>query len=297
MAIHVGTCSWTEKTLIESGEFYPRTAVTAEAKLRYYAENFNTVEVDSTYYAIPPVGNSLAWAQRTPDNFIFHIKVYGALTQHSIDPLTLPGDLRDMLTRADMESKRVYVKDASLLKEIAVHFRESLYPLMTRGKLGILVFQFPPWFRYSEENKDYILKCKEMFAGLKIAVEFRHGSWFSPEKEDAVFDLLRKSQITYVVADEPQFGDQSTVPFVPALTADTAYFRFHGRNKENWTKKNIATALRYAYHYSDEELKEFVPAIKNISRRAKEVYLMYNNCYGSYAVKNAIRTKLILNQD
>jgi uncharacterized protein YecE (DUF72 family) len=84
--IQVGTCSWTEKSLIQSGEFYPKTVNTAEFRLKFYAEHFNVVEVDSTYYAIPTKGNSFLWAERTPEDFVFHIKAYGVLTGHAVDP-------------------------------------------------------------------------------------------------------------------------------------------------------------------------------------------------------------------
>src|SRR5512143_2549974 len=91
--IRVGTCSWTEKTLIESGEFYPRGANTAEARLRHYASQFDTVEVDSAYYAIPSEKNTSLWAERTPEGFVFHVKVYGAMTGHGINPKTLPVEI------------------------------------------------------------------------------------------------------------------------------------------------------------------------------------------------------------
>jgi uncharacterized protein YecE (DUF72 family) len=87
--LRIGTCSWTEKTLIQSGEFYPKGTKTAEARLKHYASHFNTVEVDSTYYAIPDLRNTHLWAYRTPEDFVFHIKVYGALTGHGVDPKTL----------------------------------------------------------------------------------------------------------------------------------------------------------------------------------------------------------------
>ena len=129
-----------------------------------------------------------------------------------------------------------------------------------------------------------------------VAVEFRHGSWLTPENQDTIFHFLRKNRITYVIADEPQYGNLATVPFVPRLTTDTAYFRFHGRNKENWLKKGIETSLRYAYLYSDEELKEFVPPIKSIGKRAKVVYALFNNCHGGFAMKNAIRLKELVRE-
>jgi len=289
--IHTGSCSWTEKTLIQSGEFYPKEAKTAEARLRYYAEQFDTVEVDSSYYAIPDKRNTYLWVDRTPENFIFHIKVYGALTGHGVDPRTLPGDIQSILPDKDKAQAKVYVKEPSILRAIADSFKEALTPLMNKGKLGILVFQFPPWIQYKKQNLDYILSCKNAMGRIPIGVEFRHGSWLTPDHQDTVFHFLRKNQITYVMADEPQYGSLATVPFVPQLTTDIAYFRFHGRNKENWLKKGIETSLRYAYLYSDAELNEFIPTIKNMDKRAKVTYTMFNNCHGGFAMKNAITLK------
>jgi uncharacterized protein YecE (DUF72 family) len=162
---------------------------------------------------------------------------------------------------------------------------------MNAGKLGVLVFQFPPWFIYKEENLEFILSCKEKMGRINMAVEFRHGSWYAPDAQDKTFHFLRKHGIIHVVADEPQFGTLATVPFVPQTTADIAYYRFHGRNKENWLKKGIETSLRYAYEYSDEELKEFVPHIDTSAKMAKDVYVMYNNCHGASAMRNARRMK------
>jgi uncharacterized protein YecE (DUF72 family) len=294
--LHIGTCSWTERTLIQSSEFYPKEAQTAESRLRYYSERFDTVEVDSSYYAIPDRRTTYLSVNRTPENFIFHIKVYGALTGHGIDPKTLPEDIQSTLPEKDKGQPRIYVKEPSVYNTIADRFKEALYPLMGAGKLGILVFQFPPWFQYKTENLDYILRCKQIMGRMQIAVEFRHGSWLTPDKQDTVFHFLRKNQITYIVADEPQYGSLATVPFLPQLTTDTAYFRFHGRNKENWLKKGIETSLRFDYKYSDEELEEFLPAVRSIEKRAKVVYAMFNNCHSGFAMKNALRLKELVKE-
>jgi len=108
--ISVGSCSWTEKSLIKSGEFYPGGIKSAEDRLRYYSGHFDTVEVDSTYYAIPAKNNVLLWAQRTPDNFIFHIKVYAPLTGHGVDPRTLSPDIRNELADKDKKAKNVFIR-------------------------------------------------------------------------------------------------------------------------------------------------------------------------------------------
>ncbi len=292
--IRVGTCSWAEKTLVESGEFYPREVKSAEARLRYYASCFDTVEVDSTYYAIPEQRTAWLWGARTPGAFTFHVKAYGALTGHAIDPKTLPADIRG--AAAGPSGKSVYVKERDVLRLIAERFREALMPLARAEKLGVIVFQFPPWFDCKSGNMDYVLFCKQLMAELSLAVEFRHGSWLSGAKAPEVLAFLREHAITYIAADEPQYGTLATVPFVPFVTTDTAYFRFHGRNGENWLKKGIATSLRYAYTYSDAELHRFVPAVKEADRRALKTYAMFNNCHRGSATANASRLKELLQE-
>jgi uncharacterized protein YecE (DUF72 family) len=292
--IHVGICSWTEKTLIQSGEFYPKSIKTAEGRLRQYASFFDIVEVDSTYYAIPDIKNTYLWVDRTPENFIFHIKVYGAFTGHGIDPKTLPKDIFRLLPEKDKTERNIYIKEPSLLKAMAEKFRDTLSPLVKSNKLGILVFQFPPWFQYKTSNFDYILNCKELMQELQMAIEFRHGSWLEPDRVDSVLQFLRKHQLTYIAADEPQYGNLATIPFLPDVTTDIAYFRFHGRNKENWLKRGIETSLRFAYSYSDDELRDFIPSMQRVDKRAKVTYAMFNNCHGGFAVRNAIRMKELL---
>ena len=292
--IRVGTCSWTEKSLIQSGEWYPKIARTAETRLKYYAEHFNTVEVDSTYYAIPTKSNAYLWAQRSPEDFLFQIKVYGVLTGHAVDPRSLPPDIRSELPAKDRIQKYLYIREPKLLNLIAEKFLESLYPLISTGKLGIFVFQFPPWFTYKEKHLEYILSCNRIMGRVPIAVEFRHGSWYTSEAREKVFHFLRKNQIIHVVADEPQYGTMATVPFMPQTTADIAYYRLHGRNKENWLKKGIETSLRYAYEYSDEELKGFLPHVEISAKTAKTTYVMFNNCHGGSAMRNAEKMKIMI---
>jgi uncharacterized protein YecE (DUF72 family) len=295
--INLGTCSWTEKTLIQSGEFYPGSIKTAERRLRYYATRFDTVEVDSTYYAIPDKRNTSLWVDRTPENFIFHIKVFGALTGHGIYPRTLPGDILNLLPERDKTEYRIYVKESSIIKVIAGRFLEALTPLINAKKLGVLVFQFPPWFQYRTRNFNYILNIKELMGDLHVAAEFRHGSWLASDCLGSTLEFLRENKITYITADEPQYGNLATIPFIPEVTTDTAYFRFHGRNKENWLKKGIETTMRFAYLYSEKELGTLAQSLQNINKVAKVTYAMFNNCHGGLDVKNALRMKEMLKKN
>lgn len=295
--IHIGTCSWAESTLIKSGEFYPREMKTAEERLRYYASHFEVVELNSSYYAIPDRNNVELWAHRTPEKFIFHVKAYGALTGHGIDPATLPADILATIPSGQKSGKCVYIKDRGALEDIGGRFREALEPLNKCGKLGLMVFQFPPWFRYKSENLDFILFCQAVMGEFRIAVEFRYGDWLSSGHNEEVFLFLRQNGITYITADEPQLGGLATIPFLPEVTTDTAYFRFHGRNRENWLKRGIETSLKYDYLYSDSELGEFSRSVVKAREKAAAVNAMFNNCHGASAVKNAMRLRELLKRE
>ena len=294
--IRIGICSWTEKTLIQNGQFYPPEAKTADARLRFYAANFDTVEVDSTYYAIPDEKTAWLWDIRTQPGFTFHIKVYGPLTGHGVDPRTLPKDVQGLVSRTG-DARYLYIKEPAVLRMLAQRLIDALKPLKRAGKLGLMLFQFPPWFTRTTSNFDYILSCKEMMDGLPIAAEFRHGSWLTPDKTAATLQFLAANDITYVTADEPQYGNLSTIPFAPGTTTDTAYFRFHGRNKDNWFKKGVETTLRYAYSYPDEELTAFAPHLERAEKKTKVTYAMFNNCHRNYAVANAMRLRELLKKE
>ena len=131
--IRVGTCSWTEKTLLKSGEFYPTESKSAEDRLRYYATSFDTVEIDSSYYAIPDMRNASLWAERTPADFVFHVKAFSALTGHAVEPRTLPAEIFRSLPAGQRGERHVYVKAPELLQTIGQRFADSLAPLKDAG--------------------------------------------------------------------------------------------------------------------------------------------------------------------
>ncbi len=292
--IRIGTCSWTEKTLLKSGEFYPPDIKSARDRLNFYADHFNTVEVDSSYYAIPSEQNAMLWAERTPEQFTFHFKAYGALTGHGVDPRSMPKDILSLLTLKEKNKQRIYIKEHEVIKAIGERFVNALGPLRKSNKLGVLVFQYPQWFHFNPSNFEYILFCKELMDNIPLVIEFRHGSWLTDNRAKIVFDFLNKNNLSYVTADEPQYGSLATVPYLPEVTGEIAYFRFHGRNTQNWLKKGVETSLRYSYLYSDSELKEFAGSVRRLNRKAKKTYAMFNNCHGGFAVRNAMRLNKLL---
>lgn len=285
--IRVGTSSWTDKTLLESG-WYPEDAKTPEARLRHYASQFDVVEVDSTYYSLPSERNAVLWIERTPKDFVFNIKAFSVMTRHPTSVRGLPKDARSLLP--EDAPQRLYPKDIS--PEVAdltwEMFRSALMPLHSAGKLGVVMFQFPQWFMPNRESKEYILSCKERLPDYDIAVEFRQGTWFADEDATRrTLDFLRGEEIPFVCVDMPQ-GFASSIPPLAEATSDRlALMRFHGRRSEVWGKRGVPVIERFKYDYSKKELEEWVPRIETLGEKARETHVLFNNCYRDYATKNA----------
>jgi len=277
--IRVGTASWTDKTLLASG-WYPPDADSAEARLAYYAEQFPLVEVDSTYYTPPNERNSELWAARTPSGFTFNVKAFSLLTGHPTRPGAFYKDLRP-----DTDKRNVYLKDtdAHVVDQVWERFLAALGPLHSAGKLGAVLFQFPQWFLISGRNKHYLLECKERSAPYRVCIEFRNATWMSEDNREETLDFLRSYALPYVCVDMPQ-GHPSSVPPVLASTADLAVVRFHGHS-EKWTSRDIYE--RFGYLYSEAEMQEWAPRVRQLSEQAANVHVLMNNCYRNYAQRNA----------
>jgi uncharacterized protein YecE (DUF72 family) len=277
--IQVGTASWTDKTLLASG-WYPEDADSPERRLGYYASQFPLVEVDSSYYTPPNERNSQLWAGRTPEGFTFDIKAFSLLTQHPTKVSSLYKDLRPQT-----EKKNVYLKDLApgVVDQVWERFLSALEPLAAAGKLGSLLFQFPPWFTISRANKQYLLECKERCQPWQMSVELRSGLWMSPENSAETLDFLTSYALPYVVVDMPQ-GYRSSIPPILAATADLAVVRFHGHSQK-WESKDIYD--RFGYRYSEQELAQWAPKVEQLAEKASEVHVLMNNCYHDYAQVNA----------
>lgn len=292
--ILVGTCGWTDPTLLRT-DFYPLPAKTAEARLQHYAREFPLVEVDSTYYALPSERNSRLWVERTPAHFLFDVKAFRLFTHHPTPLASLPRELRAALPRELSQKNTLYLREIpeEIQRVLLKAFLDALLPLDSAGKLGVVLFQFPPWFRPTKESREYILQAKEMMGQYRIAVEFRHNSWLNEENLESTLRFLEENELPFVAVDEPQ-GFSSSVPPVAAVTSDIALVRFHGRNRENWEKTGITATERFKYLYSEEELREWVPKIKEMASKAQQVHVLMNNCYADCAVKNGRQFQLML---
>jgi uncharacterized protein YecE (DUF72 family) len=278
--ILVGTASWTDKSLLKSG-WYPSGANSAEDRLRFYAEHFPLVEVDSTYYFPPSEKNSELWAERTPEGFTFNVKAFSLLTQHPTKVDALYKDL-DM----PRDKKSVYPKDLSrdVIDEVWDRFLSALEPLHAAGKLGALLFQYPPWFHVGKAQRDYIVECAKRAAPMRICVEFRNKTWMSEENREKTLEFLEGHGLPYVCVDMPQ-GFTSSIPPVVAATADLSVIRFHGHNDAEWESGSVQR--RFKYLYSKKELAEWAPKIEKLAGESKKTHVLMNNCYQDYAQQNA----------
>jgi uncharacterized protein YecE (DUF72 family) len=293
--ILVGTCSWTDPTLIESQRFYPDWVRSAEARLQYYSSRFPIVEVDSSYYALPNEKTTGLWAKRTGDRFLFDIKAFRLFTQHPTPHHALPKDVRQALPNQLREKANLYVPDLpqEVIEEIWKRFEQALLTLDSTGKLGVVLFQFPPWFYPGNDQRDYILQCKEKLPQYRIAVEFRHNSWLNEKNIERTLTFLRENGLSYVCVDEPQ-GFKSSMPPLAEATSDIGLIRFHGRNRETWERKGITATERFNYLYREEELKEWLPKVRELAAKTQQLHVLFNNCYADKAVVNAEQIRLML---
>lgn len=293
--ILVGTSSWTDKTLLESGRFYPRDASSAEARLRYYATQFPLVEVDSTYYALPAERTAQMWVERTPQRFLFNVKAFRLFTGHRAQPSALPADLRRALGPSAKSNLYYEELGAEIQRELWQRFRAGIAPLARAGKLGAVLLQFAPWFVFGRARLAYIEHCAEMLQGLPLAVEFRNKSWFSDKTRARTLAFERDHDFAHVVVDEPQ-GFASSVPAVwEATSPQLALLRLHGRNRETWEKKGLASAAeRFNYLYSGAELEELAQSVKALAGRAQQTHVLFNNCHGDKAQRNAAQFRKLV---
>lgn len=286
--ILVGTASWSDKSLVDSGKFYPPTAKSSEDRLKFYASEFPIVEVDSSYYGIPDPRNGQLWAERTPDAFKFNVKAFRLFTGHQTPPAVLPKDIREVL-EPTITTKNVYYKDIpeEIRDELWDRFRDALAPLKHAGKLGAVHFQFAPWMAFHPENFRHIEECMAKLDGYQLAIEFRNKTWFTEKHTPRTLAFERERNLVNVIADAPQ-GPTNTIPAVWEVTCpELAIVRLHGRNHETWNKKGLKTsAERFNYDYATEELSDIAASVRKLAEKVGEVDVILNNNYEDQGQRN-----------
>jgi len=289
-SVHVGTCSWADRTMIDS--WYPSDRNTPAARLRYYAGRFDTVEVDASFYAIPDRRVVENWVRRTPPGFVFHVKAFGMMTGHAVDERALHPDLREY--RHEVERGRVVHPSQEMIDGAYELFLEAIEPLEDAGKLGGILMQYPAVFNalddaLFEDNLATLEYARARLGKRRMLVEFRHPSWMDERHMRETLQFLSERDITYVAVDAPQFPTNTTMPPLVAVTSPVAYVRMHGRNREKYFARNVSASERFDYLYSTEELEEWVPRIRMLAERTDVTYVMFNNCRNDYAPRNALQ--------
>jgi uncharacterized protein YecE (DUF72 family) len=294
----VGTCSWTDKTMVAS--WYPDWVQTAEQRLRFYADRFDAVEIDSSFYGIPKAEFAPAWVKRTPEGFTFHVKAYGMLTGHEVDERALHPELREAGYNYEITARgRVRQPEGRMVERAFELFVASIRPLEEAGKLGGILMQYPPWFDAKdrstrEQHLSEVERAAELLSPLRVFVEFRHASWVEEHNLPRTLSFLADRDLTFVAVDAPSVESGRAMPPVSAATAPYGYVRFHGRNREMWHARTATAADRFDYLYESSELEEWRVPIERMAEDTERTWVMFNNCKYDYAPTNARQMAEIL---
>ena len=270
--VRIGTCSWADDAL--SKHWYPEGTPPKE-RLAYYAERFSTVEVDSTYYRVPTDQMVRGWAERTPDDFVMHIKAFGLMTRHPVKLEQVPPDLREGLP-VDNRG-RVDRPPRELRAKVFEEFLASLAPLRDAGKLGGILFQMPPYVVWKPSSLDYLEWANDQLGDDMMLFEPRHRSWFAEDVRKELLRWLEEREISWVVVDAPKVNAGNVPDTLVAVTSPVAYVRFHGRNADTWNVRGGSAAQRFDYTYDEGELREWVGPLRELSNEAQEAYAFFNN--------------------
>lgn len=291
--ILIGTASWTDKSLIGSGRFYPPNCKAPRDRLRFYASQFPLVEIDSSYYAMPEPRVAQHWVDRTPADFTFNIKAFRLFTGHQTSPAVLPKDIAEAL--GPVGRKHLYYKDvpAEILDEMWRRYRTAIEPLRHARKLGAVHFQFAPWVAYHPRSFAHIEECQRQLDGYQLSIEFRNATWFEGPHRQATLAFERERGLVNVIVDEPQ-GTTDCIPSVWEVTQPVlSIVRLHGRNYETWSKKGLnSSADRFNYDYDTGELTELASKVAAIP--AASVHVVFNNNYEDQGQRNARELTRIL---
>lgn len=296
MTVLCGIAGWADKSLIDSKLFYPLAVKTSAERLAFYATQFPLVEVDSTYYGIPKPETVEAWVAQTSAGFTFDVKSFSLFTNHPTRPLSLPPDIREGLPARLREKRNLYLEHLpdDVVDECWDRFRAALEPLRAGGKLTAVFFQFPPWFLPSSRSLAYVEQCQERMHGFQVAVEFRRPEWLDARHRDGTLAFLASRDIPYVAVDVPEGHATSMQAVFEVTSSKLAVVRFHGRNHDTWDLKGVPPNVRFRYDYTDAELSDWVPRIKEMERSAGRVHALMNNNYSNYSVKNAQQLERLL---
>ena len=282
----VGASSWAEHTLVKESGWYPKKSMKAAQRMAYYASRLPLVEVDSTYRVPPTPDVARQWVERTPPGFVIDVRAWSLLAGHSTIPASLWDDLQQEVRPEARDNVRLYSShlSADARRESWRRFDHALRPLHDAGRLGCVLFQIPHWLSPGDTGRQLV---EEACAGLpeyRLSVEFLNPKWLAGDVCEETLGMLEDLGVSFTCVDAPQMEP------VAAATADLAVVRLYGRYEGDTEELGPLRAVhRFGWRYSDDELGEWVPRVRELAASAGEVHVLFNNCYRDYAVGNAER--------
>ncbi len=289
--ILVGTASWSDPGFVE--RWYPKKMRPGE-RLGWYAQHFEMVEVNSTFYSVPDLRMVERWCATTPDAFTFDVKLHQLFSFHSVPIKLLPPDLQ---RRAETDAKGKVKPSPALRESLLKIFLGSMSILRAHGKLGAFLLQLSPAFSPRKHELSELEPLIEMLGDYKIAIEFRNRNWVEGDQLRSTIDFLRRHGAAFVNVDAPS-GEHFTImptDLNEITTPKLTYLRLHGRNAHAYlTGKTVAA--RFDYDYPDNEIGEVAERSQQLAREADEVHVIFNNNNLDYAPRAAARLRVALGQ-
>jgi uncharacterized protein YecE (DUF72 family) len=289
--ILVGTASWSDQGFVE--RWYPKK-LPAGDRLPWYAQHFNLVEINSTFYSAPEPRMVERWCAATPDGFTFDVKLHQLFSFHSTSAKLLPLDLQ---SRVETDAKGKVKPTPELQEALSKIFVRAAAMFRNAGKMGVLLLQLSPAFSPRKHELKELEPLIQMLNGHELAIEFRNRNWAIGDQLQSTIDFVRKFRAIFVNVDAPA-SDHFTVmrSDVDEVTnSNVAYLRLHGRNAKAYiTGKTVAA--RFDYDYNEKEIAEVVDRSRKLSKEARDVHVIFNNNNLDYAPRAAIRLRKALGQ-
>ena len=289
--ILVGTASWSDPGFVE--RWYPKK-LPAGDRLPWYAEHFEMVEVNSTFYSVPDERTVQRWAAATPKDFIFDVKLHQLFSFHSAPAKLLPPVLQK---RAEIDRNGKANPTPALQAELMRIFLAVMAILKRDDKLGVFLLQLSPAFSPRKHHLEELEPLIQLLHDHRLAIEFRNRGWFVDEQLKATMQFLKEREVIFVNVDAPRSDHFTIVPSeVNEVTSEKAsYLRLHGRNARAYlTGKTVAA--RFDYDYSEPEIKGVAERANDLAGRAEDVHVVFNNNNLDYAPRAALRLRKVLGQ-
>jgi uncharacterized protein YecE (DUF72 family) len=289
--ILIGTASWTDPGFVE--RWYPKK-MPAHERLAWYAQHFEMVEVNSTFYSVPDARTVERWCATTPDNFVFDVKLHQLFSFHSTQAKLLPPELQRV---AKTDAKGKVAASEKLRGALLECFLRPMSILQSAGKLGVFLLQLSPAFSPRKHGLGELEPLIDQLTEYPLAIEFRNRNWVAGDQLKSTMEFLRKRRVAFVNIDAPSAEHFSIVPsdLNEITNSDFAYLRLHGRDPKAYlTGKTVAA--RFSYDYSDKEIDEVAKRSKKLADEAKAVHVVFNNNNLDYAPRAAIRLRKALGQ-